>query len=155
MTILPLFGDRDPIPFRQTEFREFHGQFSPDGEWIAYRSDESGSGEIYLRPFPGTEIEGQWQVSTDGGRHPMWRRDGKELYYHTVNRRVMAVDVVLDPIPEFSNPRMLFEIPGGNTVGRWIVSADGQRFLFPQNDRPEGETLTVIVNWTAELEENQ
>ena len=53
----------------------------------------------------------------------MWRRDGKELYYHTPDRRVMAVDVVLDPIPEFGNPRLLFQIPGGNDVGRWIASA--------------------------------
>ncbi len=154
LIILPLFGTREPIPFRQTESWEFWGQFSPDGEWIAYGSNESGSMQIYLRPFPGTEIEGQWQVSTDGGGYPMWRRDGKELYYHT-DRKVMAVDVVLDPIPEFSSPRRLFDIPGGNPVGRWIVSADGQRFLFPQNDRPEGETLTVIVNWTTLLQENQ
>ena len=149
--ILPLFGDRTPMPFRDTEFDERFGQFSPDGRWIAYMSNESGQGEVYVRPFPGSGVEGQWRVSTGGGRNPMWRGDGREFFYHTVDRKVMAVDVAVDPIPEFGSPSMLFEVPGDNALNRWIVSSDGERFLFRQSDRPEGNSLNVIVNWTAEL----
>src|SRR5262249_31236128 len=63
--VLPLFGDRKPIPFLVTNYEERDGQFSPDGHWIAYASNESGRFEIYIQPFPGPG--GKWQVSTGGG----------------------------------------------------------------------------------------
>jgi Tol biopolymer transport system component len=78
LTILPLFGDREPIPFLQTEFNKVHGQFSPDGELVAYSSNESGPFEVYVRPFPESGIEGLWRVSADGGRNPMWRARAEE-----------------------------------------------------------------------------
>ena len=78
--------------FLKTEFDERHGQFSPDGRWVAYRSSESGRFEIYVRPFPGPG--GQWQISTAGGIAPRWRPDGKELYYIAPDGKLMAVPIV-------------------------------------------------------------
>jgi Tol biopolymer transport system component len=76
--LLPLFGDQKPTPFIQTEFNESQGRFSPDGRWVAYISNESGPFQIYVQSFPSSG--GKWQVSTNGGAQPQWRRDGKELF---------------------------------------------------------------------------
>ncbi|MCA1660594.1 MAG: hypothetical protein LC642_08695, partial [Verrucomicrobiaceae bacterium] len=91
--VLPMSGDRQPFPFLQTEFNEQAAQFSPDGKWIAYSSDESGAPEVYVQTFPASG--GRWRVSTDGGRQPRWRRDGRELFYITADGKLMAVDVKL------------------------------------------------------------
>jgi Tol biopolymer transport system component len=91
---VPMMGDRTPSVFLETPFRESQGVFSPDGRWVAYQSDESGRGEIYVRPFPpgatSTAARGQWQVSTEGGINPVWRPDGKEVYYLNPAGAMMA-----------------------------------------------------------------
>src|SRR5207249_5041905 len=78
--VLPMFGDRKPFPYVQSDFNEAHAKFSPDGKWVAYGSDEIGRTEIYVRRFPNAGA-GKWQVSTGGGDQPYWRADGKELFY--------------------------------------------------------------------------
>jgi eukaryotic-like serine/threonine-protein kinase len=77
--MMPLRGDRKPQLFLQTAFNESGAQFSPDGRWIAYASDESGRSEVYVRSFPDTNRK--WQVSATGGDEPMWSRDSRELFY--------------------------------------------------------------------------
>ena len=72
-------ADRKPMKFLATEFNETQGQFSPDGSWIAYTSDETGGAAVYVRPFPDTG--GKWMVSKGPGFQPRWRHDGKELFY--------------------------------------------------------------------------
>ena len=89
--VLPLVGDRKPFPFLQTQFSEAEGALSPDGQWMAYSSDESGQLEVYLRSFPSAENKSQ--VSTNGGRKPQWRGDGKELFYLDGDRNLVSVDV--------------------------------------------------------------
>ena len=89
--VLPLEGDKKPVPYLQTEFEEVLGQFSPDGRWVAYASNESGRSEIYVQPYPADG--GKWQVSTDGGIQPRWREDGKELFYLTGDDRVMTAEI--------------------------------------------------------------
>ena len=89
--VLPLFGDRKPFPFVATSVNKGNGQFSPDGRWVAYQSNESGRYEVYVQPFPGPG--GKWQVSTDGGIAPRWRRDSKELFYIAPNGKLMAVPI--------------------------------------------------------------
>ena len=91
--VLPMFGDRKPIPFLQTSFNEDGPRFSPDGHFIAYYSDDSGPYEVYVQPFPASGAK--WQISSGGGMQPRWRRDGKELFFMAPNRNLMAVDVNL------------------------------------------------------------
>jgi len=140
-----------PYLFMQTQFNEMAPQFSPDGHWIAYLSDETGRPEVYVAPFPGPG--GKRQVSTAGGTSARWRADGKELFYIAPDNRLMAVEVsAKDGDFEVSKVEPLFGPlkTGGDS---YDVSADGQRILAIVP--PEGETaapLTVVQNWTAGLQ---
>jgi Tol biopolymer transport system component len=89
--LLPLSGDRKPVPFLQTEFNETQGQFSPDGRWMAYTSDDSGIEQIYIQPFPASG--GKRLISSSGGAQPRWRGDGKELFYISPDRQLMTVTI--------------------------------------------------------------
>ncbi len=153
---LPLFGDRDPIPFLSAEFEERGAQFSPDGRHVAYASDESGVYEIYVQPFPGPGEK--LQISTQGGVRPRWRRDGKEIFYVAPDARMMAAP--LSPRPgslNVGNPRALFKTPiipdEAHASSGYAVTADGQRFLIAA---ATSETLvlpaTVVLNWAAKLD---
>jgi Tol biopolymer transport system component len=152
MWILPLFGERKPFVFLQTPFAEGGGRFSPNGRWIAYSSSESGTNQVYVRPFP--PASGQWMVSTNGGTHARWRGDGKELFYMSADRKLMAVDVKEDG-NRFAagTPKPLFEIrtvaffAGGS---QYDVTDDGQRFLVNIPFEESSPTpMTVVLNWTA------
>jgi serine/threonine protein kinase/Tol biopolymer transport system component len=152
--VLPMFGDRKPIPSLQTSFNEDGPKFSPDGRFIAYYSDDSGSYEVYVQPFPASGAK--WQISSGGGMQPRWRRDGKELFYMAPNRKLMAVDVNLaNGTFEAGLPKLLFQTHSiGYSGPRNIYesSADGQRFLI-NSLQAEANSIpvTVIVNWTADL----
>jgi len=84
-------GERKPVPFAQTRFNSSWGEFSPDGRWIAYVSDESDRNEIYVAPFPGPGRK--WRISTAGGDQPLWRSDGKEIFYISADRKLMTAEV--------------------------------------------------------------
>ena len=150
--VLPLFGDGKPFPFLQTEFNELSAKLSPDGKWIAYASDESGKFEVYVQSFPASG--GKWKVSTDGGHHPLWRGDGKELFYIAPDRKLMAVDVKASSNFEVSVPKELFEtrISGAGFRSGFDVTADGQRFLIiTQIEEEKPSPISVVLNWTADL----
>jgi eukaryotic-like serine/threonine-protein kinase len=144
--VIPLFGDRQPIPFLQTKFSERNGVFSPDGKWIAYQSDDSGSYQVWVQSFPAGS---KWQVSSEGGTWPRFRRDGKELFYLAANGKLMAVEVKANTSGlEFGAPKPLFDT---HTTDRYAVTADGQRFLFSTPvEESVSAPITVILNWTAE-----
>jgi serine/threonine protein kinase len=146
--VLPLEGERKPIPFVKTSFNEVNGQFSPDGHWVAYTSNESGRNEIYLAPFPGTG--GKHQVSEAGGNNARWRADGKELFYLTLDNRMMAAEITIKAADvEIGAVRTLFGPLPSNYVD---VSADGQRFLTVMpNEQAASEPLTLVQNWPAAL----
>jgi Tol biopolymer transport system component len=150
--ILPLEGDRKPFVFFQTPVDDTSAVFSPDGRWIAYRSNESGNPEIYVQTFPASG--GKWPVSTNGGLSPTWRRDGKELFYITPDGKLMAVEIKPGSTFEPGVPKLLFDVVTARTLATntYDVSPDGQRFLFTsgQSDT-NSSSLAVIVNWTAEL----
>ena len=152
--MLPMTGDRRPFRYTQTPFDEFQGQFSPDGKWMAYGSDESGRWEIYVQPVPATG--GKWQISNAGGTQPRWRRDGRELFYLSMDRKITSVAAKLGPQPEFGAPKALFPIRVvQNSFGtdEFVPTPDGQRFLAA-NAGSAGEAqqaLTVVLNWTAGL----
>jgi Tol biopolymer transport system component len=124
-------------------------RFSPDGKWIAYSSNASGRIEVYVTPFP--HPEGKWQLSSAGGSAPRWRRDGKELFYVSADRTLMAVDVRAGSSVEGGVPVPLFS-PRFVNVYFYDVSADGQRFLVNTELPEEPFPLTLVVNWTAGLE---
>ena len=152
--VLPLEGDRTPVPFLQTDSDERQAQFSPNGKWVAYTSLESGRIEVYVRPFPAAA--GKWQVSTGGGEQPRWRNDGKELFYLSADHKLMAVDVNTEGATfEQHAPKALFvtRVGGIDTPGDYYaVTSDGQRFLLNNLVEEAAHTpITVVVNWTADL----
>jgi Tol biopolymer transport system component len=151
--VLPLEGDRKPFPFAQTAFDEGAAALSPDGRWLAYTSDESGKSEVYVRTFTGKPETaargGKWLVSTNGGLLPIWRRDGRELYYIGDDLKIMAVDVKSGPIFEAGTGLALFQALANNGLD---VTADGQRFLLnAQIAGQRSETVNVVLNWQAAL----
>lgn len=151
--VLPLTGEQKPFPFLQTNSVEVQGRFSPNGKWVAYTSNESGTYQIYVRSFPSG---GQWQVSDNGGGDPKWRRDGKELFYISADRKLMAVEVTGDgPTFQSSVPKTLFEmrirgLPGPRNY--YDVSHDGQRFLVASTpEEAATQPMTVVLNWLSDL----
>jgi Tol biopolymer transport system component len=151
---LSMTGERKASAFATEASIQENSCFSPDARWIAYTSDESGRFEIYVRPFPGPG--GKWQVSTAGGTHPRWRRDGRELFYLSSDNRIMAVPVQLgattveagSPIPLF--PVRLRQVSAEDSI--YEVSADGRRFLVNSTSGEEpARTLTLLTDWTALL----
>jgi Tol biopolymer transport system component len=153
MWALSIDGPREPYSVLQTNFDEMSGQFSPDGAWIAYQSNESGRFEIYVRPFPGPGT--RWPVSTNGGTHVRWGRDGKELFYLAPGNLLMAVPIELDSERQTASigaPVPLFTARVGTLAPvdsyQYAVAGDGQRFLVntvleDANPPP----ITVVQNW--------
>jgi Tol biopolymer transport system component len=152
--IWPMTPGEKPYAFVATPYREWDPRFSPDGHWLAYSSNESGRRETYVQPFPGGG--GKWQVSTQGGRDPMWRNDGKELFFLSPGGRLMSVDVQAGGgslqlgIPK---PILTGVVSDGNPIGHnYAVSTDGQRFLIRTSERAgEIPATTVFVNWTSAI----
>jgi Tol biopolymer transport system component len=154
--ILPLAGDRKPLPILHGQFNESHSQVSPDGRWIAYSSDETGRSEIYVQSFPSPG--GKWQVSTDGGDQASWRADGKELFYLSAGKKLMAVDVkAAGSSFEAGVARLLFETslpPNGiaDFRNQYVATADGQRFLVTAlADEAPSSPINVVVHWGMDL----
>ena len=153
---LPLFGDRKPIPFVGGGLSASSAQFSPNGHYVAYRSIETGRNEIYVQTFP--QQTGKWQISASGGTEPMWRRDGKELFFLTPDQKLMAVDVNTNAGTfQAGIPKELFQaqsIPPWYWKNIYVPSADGQRFLMlaPASEA-KAAPITVVVNWTAALKQ--
>jgi eukaryotic-like serine/threonine-protein kinase len=155
MWALPLEGDRKPIPLLRTQFQEGYGAVSPDGRWLAYLSTESGSGELYVRPFAAGDsagtAAGKWQVSNAGAlaAQTFWRGDGKELFYRAPPGALMGVDVTGGAAFQAGLPHRLFDAPGSLLVS---APADGKRFLVglpQQNTAPQA--ITLVLNWQAGL----
>src|SRR5436190_596288 len=162
--LMPLAGDRKPTVYLNSEFNETHGQFSPDGHWIAYASDESGLPQIYVRPFPLTADSEKSTVSSGGGVMPRWRRDGKELFFLAAKvPTVMVANVSYTPTFTTSVPVPAFtgsiQHTADTSAGRpdsfnWDVTADGQKVLLPTvatQEHPPQPPIIVVLNWTALL----
>jgi serine/threonine-protein kinase len=140
-------------PWLQTRFQETDGRFSPDGRWLAYTSNQSGSQEVWVRPFPG--LGAPVQVSSGGGHDAVWSRDGKEVFYRN-GLKILSARVVPDAIFRVDPPRVLFEggFYGPDTVQRvYDVAPDG-RFVMIQNEPNDHTTpasIVVIRNWQETL----
>ena len=155
ISLLSLEGK--PSPLLKGEFNETHVQLSPDGRWIAYSSDESGGFEVYVQSFPELS-RGKWQISSNGGVQPRWRKDGKELFYFAPDGTIVAVPVLATtdhfeagtPQPLFKNPQLMSLM---NDVRRpaYDVFPDGQRFLINMQLETDTAPISVILNWPALL----
>ena len=159
--VLPL-EDRKPIPVARTPFFEGQGQFSPDGHWIAYVSDESGTPEIYVTFFPVTAGRGTVIISQGGGYQPRWRGDGKELFFFSGDGDLMAVSITSSEsasgLFKAGIPKRLFQAPivaGGRAtnVHRWDVTSDGERFLISTVAQRNMPPISVVLNWQVDLKQ--
>jgi Tol biopolymer transport system component len=149
---LPLTGDRPPFPVVHTQSDERDGQFSPDGKWIAYESNESGRPQIYLQPFPGPGPK--VRVSIDGGTQVRWRSNGKEIFYIAADQRLMVVAIDLAAgAPVVGTPAPLFttHLAPIRSISRqqYVVALDGQRFLMSSEQSPNSP-ITLILNWKGD-----
>jgi serine/threonine protein kinase len=155
--VLPMTGDPKPMPYLVTPANEGQGQFSPDGRWVVYTSNESGTKEVYVQPFP-VSAGGKWVVSNGGGSQPRWSHDGKELFYFTPDSTLM--DVAVSATGETFQPgvpKPLFRAPvlggtgGGPSVAwRWDITPDGKRFLINTAlEGGSGSSVTVVLNWQS------
>jgi Tol biopolymer transport system component len=157
---LPMNGDRKPFAVAQAPAEERDGQFSPDGNWIAYHSDETGEFEVYVQPF--RRSGKRERISTTGGAQARWRSDGKELFYVALDGQLMSVPIQLDstgltvragtPVPLF-----MTRLDGGvvQTVQRaqYIPSPDGARFLMHTiTGDATSSPITVILNWRPDAQ---
>ncbi len=134
---------------------EGQARFSPDGRWVAYTALVGNQLQIYVQTASGEG--GKWQISLDGGSEPEWRGDGKELYFLGIDRRLMAVDVDASSGFRAGTPHALFRANvSGNYVtrNRYCVAKDGQSFLLLASDSGQVPPITVVLNWTAEIDEN-
>jgi Tol biopolymer transport system component len=147
--VMSMTGDPDPRPVLKTEFMELGAQFSPDGKWIAYTSDESGRFEVYITPFPGPGRK--WQVSSSGGLAPRWRGDGGEIYFQTLNNQMIAVGLGYENSAlVVRGETELFQFPTGRG---YDVTANGTKFLVIDEEDRVFSPLTIVVNWTKEIED--
>ncbi len=150
--LLPLGGDRQPRVLAATALGDTSAKFSPDGKYVAYFSNESKRFEIHLQSL--AQGGGKWQISTAGGYYPRWRRDGSELYYLAPNQIMMAVSINLrGATPVISAPRALFQTRAQISADgiSYAVNADGTRFLVANQPEQAASTVTVVLNWHAEL----
>ena len=140
-------------PILETPANEYAPEVSPDGHWLAYVSDESGRDEVYVRAFPGSG--GKWQISTGGARDPVWRSDGRELFFISGDK-MMAVDVHMEPSFSAGSPHELFhgEFEQPTSPFRiYDVSSDGKRFVMisPSDSSQARTQIDVVLNWVNEL----
>ena len=149
-------------PLVQTQAQEIAPEVSPDGRWLAYSSDESGQFEVYVRPYP---LVGGWrtQVSNNGGRSPLWSRDGQELFYRDFGGAVVAVPIASTATFAAGTPATVLP-PGRTYTGfgsavsarTFDVSSDGTRFLMIKVlDDPRPPSFVVVQNWEAEVDSRQ
>jgi Tol biopolymer transport system component/tRNA A-37 threonylcarbamoyl transferase component Bud32 len=146
--------DRKFSPFLATEANEGGATFSPDDRWLAYQSNASGRPEIYVTPFP--TPGGKWQVSQDGGVQATWRRDGKGLYFRSLDGKLMEAAVAeRGSAVEVGTPHELFQaqLAGfGGTTWVYAVAPSGDRFLLLRSQQNEPNPLSLVTNWTAGLQ---
>ena len=144
---VPLAGDGKAVPVIQTPFVEGRVRLSPDGQWLAYESNESGRAEVYVVSFGGPA--GKWQVSTNGGSQPAWSPSGRELYYVSSDQVLMSVDIPAGAMFNAGVPKTLFRVNVDNNLrNAYCVAPDG-RFLFMVPDQALLTPITAMVNWRS------
>jgi serine/threonine-protein kinase len=156
--LMSLEGKRAVEPLIHSAANELWAEVSPDGRWVAYDSDESGQFEIYVRPFPDAYSGSRWQISSGGGRQPVWSRAGSELFYRDFSGALLSVPVTPGPTLTPGRPVKIFEGTGYFGAGAqgsgrtYDVAADGRRFLMlKETGQSQAPQLVVVLNWFEEL----
>jgi Tol biopolymer transport system component/DNA-binding winged helix-turn-helix (wHTH) protein len=156
--VLPVDAPGNPHRLLHGDSADVEGQFSPNTHWVAYSSNVSGIWQVYVVPFPIQDAKARYQISSDGGQQPRWRQDGKELFFLSPDRRLMAVSVANNgSTSQFSAPKVLFQTHahGPLTAEEFFtydVSADGQRFLINENASENNPVpADIILNWADQL----
>ena len=146
---MPWSGSGTPELLLQTPFAKDQFRLSPDGRWIAFNSLESGRWEVYVASFP--SFASKKQVSPRGGAQPLWRKDGKELFYLSLDGTLMAVPTTMDAAFDNGAPVGLFQLPFivDPIIDQYAVTRDGQRFIFLNPVRDSAAPITVVLNWAA------
>jgi dipeptidyl aminopeptidase/acylaminoacyl peptidase len=163
---LPMAGateGRQPFPVVNSRFDEIQGQFSPDGQWIAYASDEAGRYDVYVRPFPGPT--GRIAVSTAGGTAPRWSRDGRELFYVALDNHLMAVPIRPGRDPRTLSPGTPVALfltrlvnsgsltqAGFNSAAQYELTADGHILMNVNADDAGSPPISIVLNWPAAIQ---
>jgi serine/threonine protein kinase/Tol biopolymer transport system component len=151
---VPLTGERTVTKLFESESAKDEFQLSPDGRWIAFNSDESGTVEVYVAAFP--SFTDKRQVSDGGSGQPRWRKDGRELFYRTFDGRLMAVPVTIGASLETGAPELLFQTRINSSLGfdAFSARADGQRFLALEPlDAGSTPVINIVLDWTAGLKD--
>jgi len=142
------------VPLVTTAAAEGNPALSPDGRWLAYSSDESGTMEVYVRPFPEV-ASARWQVSTTGGTQPVWANSGRELFYRNGRNELVAAEVRAGPGFSVGEQRALFSVAPYASPGffqSYGVSPDGRRFLMVSEGASSQENELILTeNWFQEL----
>jgi len=142
----------EPVPVLATPANEHTPDVSADGEWFTYVSDTTGRDEVYVRRIDGEG--GTWRVSSDGGTAPVWRKDGRELFYIDLSERLNAVSTTLGSSFSFRPAEPLFTagLDEGTGGRQYDVSADGQRFLLNRGAKPATNPIVVVHGLAKEIE---
>ena len=146
--VLSMEGERTSQPYLQLPGNETHGRISPDGRWLAYSSDESGRSEIYVQSFPKTG-GGKWQISAQGGDEAFWRGDGRELFFISLDQKLMSVEIKPGEKLEPGIPKALFQtnIVSSHLTGDrnyYVPSRDGKKFLINSAIQEKGQTSVIV-----------
>jgi len=150
-------GDREKKPLLTGKYIEANPQFSPDGKWMAYFSQESGQREVYVRPYPDVNKGGRWQISRGGGQEPKWSPDGGELFYWSGDA-IMAVKIEQGPTFRPGPSKELFRGRYFTEIGfMYDISPDGKRFLMIKeagsiaSEAKNTDQINIVLNWFEEL----
>jgi hypothetical protein len=161
--VLPMNGEKKPVLFLHAAATAYEAQFSPDGRWVAYTSQESGKPQVYVVPFHAAELAanaatgiapgGRWLISSDAGNLPRWRHDGKELFYLGPGNTVMAVDVDGKGASFIvGRSQKLFVAPSSPVSVAYDVTPDGQKFVMGASPEEDEPPLVLMQNWMARLQ---
>ena len=145
--------DSAPKPLVRTDYDNYSAVISPNGNWMAYGSNESHQDEVYVRPFPAVD-SARWTISVSGGIEPMWSRSGRELFFRTRSGDMMAVPVATGPTFQAGTPVKLFTAPyllGSQRHHAYDISLDDQQFIMVRNPQKRAQILGVVLNWGAEI----
>jgi Tol biopolymer transport system component len=153
---MPMTGNRKPFPVLQSQFNEVLAALSPNGKWLAYASDETGSWQVYVQAFSadaGAAARAKWRISTNGGMQPRWRADGSELFYVSLDRRIVAVAVSTGQAFEAGATTALFDSDAPFELDghpEYDVTPDGRRLVMAiAGGERHPAPLTLILNWPA------